>query len=98
MVPLLLAVAVSGRVSFLANDEVRLWSTLFVSICIQALPFLVLGVVISGLIAAFVGVRLRRFFGDVARGDSWESLYERFTEQESLISGIATGITVVMFT
>lgn len=30
------------------------WATIFVSICIQALPFLVLGVTISGLIAAFV--------------------------------------------
>ncbi len=30
------------------------WATVFVSVCFQALPFLVLGVVISGLIAAFV--------------------------------------------
>lgn len=36
------------------GDDVRLWSTLFVSVCIQALPFLVLGVVLSGLIAAYV--------------------------------------------
>ncbi|MEM7339252.1 MAG: permease [Actinomycetota bacterium] len=39
---------------WLDGDDVRLWSTLFVSICIQALPFLVLGVVVSGLIAAFI--------------------------------------------
>ena len=43
-----------GRIGFLANDDLRLWATLFVSICFQALPFLVLGVVISGLIAAYV--------------------------------------------
>jgi uncharacterized membrane protein YraQ (UPF0718 family) len=33
---------------------VQTWATVFVSICIQALPFLVLGVVVSGAIAAFV--------------------------------------------
>ncbi len=36
------------------DPAVQTWSTVFVSIAIQALPFLVLGVVISGLIAAFV--------------------------------------------
>ena len=35
-----------------------MWSTLFVSVTIQALPFLVLGVVISGLIAVFVSPEL----------------------------------------
>lgn len=30
------------------------WFTIFVSICVQAMPFLVLGVVVSGLIAALV--------------------------------------------
>jgi uncharacterized protein len=33
---------------------VQTWTTVFVSICVQALPFLVLGVVVSGAIAAFV--------------------------------------------
>ena len=36
------------------EPAVQTWATVFVSICIQALPFLVLGVVISGAIAAFV--------------------------------------------
>lgn len=54
VVPLLVAVVLRDRVPWFENDEVRLWSTLFVSVCIQALPFLVLGVVVSGLIAAFV--------------------------------------------
>lgn len=54
VVPLLAAVVLRNRVPWFENETVRLWSTLFVSICIQALPFLVLGVVISGLIAAFV--------------------------------------------
>lgn len=52
--PLLVALLARGRVGVLGGDDVRLWSTLFVSICIQALPFLVLGVVVSGAIAAFV--------------------------------------------
>lgn len=51
---LLAAVVVRGRVGALDAEDVRLWSTLFVSICVQALPFLALGVVISGAIAAFL--------------------------------------------
>jgi uncharacterized protein len=44
---------------FVAGDHLdtpllRSWSTIFVSICVQALPFLALGVVISAAIAAFV--------------------------------------------
>ncbi len=51
---LALASIVAGRWDVLADDRVRLWSTLFVSMCVQALPFLVLGVVISGALEAFV--------------------------------------------
>jgi uncharacterized membrane protein YraQ (UPF0718 family) len=54
----LLAVALRSRVGWFEAEELRLWSTLFVSICIQALPFLVLGVVMSGLIATFVSPEL----------------------------------------
>lgn len=36
------------------TPALQTWATIFVSICIQALPFLVLGVVISGAISAFV--------------------------------------------
>jgi uncharacterized membrane protein YraQ (UPF0718 family) len=38
----------------LDNEVLQTWSTIFVSITIQALPFLVLGVVVSGFIAAVV--------------------------------------------
>ncbi len=48
------AILLRDRFDWLGDSDVRLWSTLFVSICVQALPFLVLGVVVSGLIAAFV--------------------------------------------
>lgn len=53
-VPFLIALAVRNRLPIFDNEELRLWSTLFVSICLQALPFLALGVAISGGIAAFV--------------------------------------------
>lgn len=33
---------------------VQSWATIFVAICVQALPFLVLGVAVSGAIAAFI--------------------------------------------
>ena len=52
---------------------------------------------VGGVLAVFFGLRGRRWFSDVARGDAWESLYERFEEQDWLIGHIATGITVVMF-
>ena len=54
LIPVVAALLIRNRVDAFTNEEVRLWSTLFVSVTIQALPFLVLGVVISGLIAAFV--------------------------------------------
>lgn len=38
----------------LDEPAVQTWATIFVSIAIQAMPFLVLGVVVSGAIAAFV--------------------------------------------
>jgi uncharacterized protein len=44
--------------SFLDRGSVRTWSTVFVAIFLQALPFLALGVVLSGAIAAFVNERL----------------------------------------
>ncbi|AZI59523.1 permease [Nakamurella antarctica] len=34
------------------------WSTVFIAVCVQATPFLVLGVVVSGAIAAFVPARV----------------------------------------
>nr|WP_243658862.1 permease [Tamaricihabitans halophyticus] len=39
---------------------VRTGATIFVAVCVQALPFLVLGVLISGAIAAFVPARVLR--------------------------------------
>ncbi len=50
---------------------------------------------IGGLAAVFVAVQLRRFFSDVARGEAWVSLYERFEEQDWLIVDIATALTAL---
>ena len=41
-------------VTALDRPGVRTWTTVFVAICVQALPFLVLGVTTSGLIVAFL--------------------------------------------
>jgi uncharacterized protein len=55
---LLLVVVAAGSRSLLAGvldgPVVATWSTIFVSITVQALPFLVLGVVLSGALAALV--------------------------------------------
>jgi uncharacterized protein len=60
----LLVVALVGQ-SWIASvlDAPGLWTgaTVFVAVCVQALPFLVLGVLVSGAIAAFVSAdALRR--------------------------------------
>jgi uncharacterized protein len=46
--------------SVLDRGSVRTWSTVFVAIFLQALPFLALGVVLSGAIAAFMNERILR--------------------------------------
>lgn len=52
---------------------------------------------IGGLLGAFIGIRMRSFFADVAREQAWDSLYERFEQQDWLISAIATGLVFVSF-
>jgi len=52
---LVIAVGARGLVSgALSGPALRTWSTIFVSISLQALPFLVLGVLVSGAIDALV--------------------------------------------
>jgi hypothetical protein len=51
----------------------------------------------SGVVAGFVGLRLRRLFSDAARGDALESLYDRFPEQDWLIAHVSTGLAVLSF-
>lgn len=53
---LLAAVLLRGPLVRLSrsNDELQVASTVFVAVCVQALPFLLFGVLVSGAIAAFV--------------------------------------------
>jgi uncharacterized membrane protein YraQ (UPF0718 family) len=52
---LLTGILLRGRIQeWFAGPAMQTWATTFVSVCIQAMPFLVLGVVVSGAIAAFV--------------------------------------------
>ncbi|HEV7908441.1 MAG TPA: permease [Pseudonocardiaceae bacterium] len=57
-----IGVALVGRDVFTfsvgSNEAIQTWSTIFVAITIQALPFLGLGVIVSGAIAAFVSDRV----------------------------------------
>lgn len=53
-------VAQSWLQDVLDVPALRTASTIFVAVCVQALPFLVLGVLISGAIAAFVPARVLR--------------------------------------
>jgi uncharacterized membrane protein YraQ (UPF0718 family) len=53
----LVVAGVAGRsriVDLLDSSQSQFWATVFVAICIQAMPFLVLGVALSGLISGFV--------------------------------------------
>jgi uncharacterized membrane protein YraQ (UPF0718 family) len=52
---LLLAILLRGPLeALLGQPALQSWATVFIAICVQATPFLVLGVVVSGAIAAFV--------------------------------------------
>jgi uncharacterized membrane protein YraQ (UPF0718 family) len=58
---LVLAVVFQDSIaSILDVPKLRTASTVFVAVCVQALPFLVLGVVISGAIAAFIPASVLR--------------------------------------
>jgi hypothetical protein len=50
-----------------------------------------------GIASVVVGVRGRRWFADVARMEAWDSIYERFPDQDWLISDIATGMAAICF-
>jgi hypothetical protein len=53
--------------------------------------------ILIGIVSVIVGIRGRRWFSDVARMEAWESLYERFPDQDWLISDIATGLAALCF-
>ncbi|WP_372455687.1 permease [Nonomuraea sediminis] len=52
-----IALLVAGRLllaPYLTAPALRTWATIFVAVCVQALPFLVFGVALSAAITAFV--------------------------------------------
>jgi uncharacterized membrane protein YraQ (UPF0718 family) len=54
---LLVGLALFGRrifAGFFADDGIRTWATMFVGVTVQAMPFLVLGVLLSAALTAFV--------------------------------------------
>jgi uncharacterized protein len=52
---LLLAIVLRQPLSaLLTGGALQTWSTVFIAVCVQATPFLVLGVLVSGAIAAYV--------------------------------------------
>lgn len=56
---LLLAILFRGPLkALLSQGAMQTWSTVFIAVCVQATPFLVLGTVVSGAIAAFVPARV----------------------------------------
>jgi hypothetical protein len=57
-------------------------------------PFAAIGV---GLVICFLGLRLRSWSSDVARGEAFDWIYEQFPTQEWLIVDVATGVTFLSF-
>ncbi len=57
-------------------------------------PFVAIGV---GLVVCFLGLRLRSWASDVARGTAFDWAYEQFPSQDWLIADVATGVTFVAF-
>jgi len=57
-------------------------------------PFMAIGV---GLAACFLGLRLRSWASDVARGTAFDWAYEQFPTQDWLIADIATAVAFLSF-
>jgi hypothetical protein len=57
-------------------------------------PFVAIGV---GLLACFLGLRLRSWASDVARGEAFDWIYEQFPSQDWLIADVATAVTFLAY-
>lgn len=57
-------------------------------------PFLAIGI---GLVTCFVGLRLRSWAIDVARGETFDWIYDQFPAQDWLIADVATAVTFIAF-
>lgn len=57
-------------------------------------PFVAIG---AGLASCFIGLRVRSWSSDVARGDAFDWAYEQFPAQDWLIADIATAVTFLAY-
>ncbi len=57
-------------------------------------PFVAIGV---GLVTCFIGLRVRSWASDVARGDAFDWVYEQFPSQDWLIADVATAVTFLAY-
>jgi hypothetical protein len=57
-------------------------------------PFVALGV---GLLTCLLGLRLRSWASDVARGEAFDWIYEQFPSQDWLIADVATAVTFLAY-
>jgi hypothetical protein len=57
-------------------------------------PFMAIGV---GLVTCFVGLRVRSWSTDVARGEAFDWIYEQFPSQDWLIADVATAVTFLAY-
>lgn len=57
-------------------------------------PFMAIGV---GLVTCFIGLRVRSWASDVARGEAFDWVYEQFPAQTWLIADIATAVTFLAY-
>jgi hypothetical protein len=51
----------------------------------------------AGLVTCFVGLRLRSWTSDVARGEAFDWAYEQFPAQDWLIADVATALTFLAY-
>jgi hypothetical protein len=57
-------------------------------------PFVAIG---AGLVTCFLGLRVRSWAGDVARGEAFDWIYEQFPDQDWLIADIATALVFLAY-
>ena len=57
-------------------------------------PFVAIG---AGLASCFIGLRVRSWSSDVARGEAFDWAYEQFPAQDWLIADIATAVTFLAY-
>ncbi len=100
-----LAVGAAVELPLAREDHHRAWSTVGgrarlvrvtypTRVGYGTAPFAAIGV---GLVACFIGLRLRSWASDVARGETFDWIYDQFPSQDWLIADIATALTFLAY-